>query len=296
MTQWMKRGDRKRHLSDLESDIQNHIEIETQDNIARGMPPEEARYTAKRKFGNVTRVMEETREVWIAAWFDHLIQDLRFAFRGIRKSPLFATVVILTLALGIGANTAIFTIIDSVMLQTIPVSDPQHLVVFSWQAHKDPDFSGHSSFGDCAGPDCSLSVPYFQSIRKSASGSFSGVAAFSGPLPVNFSGSGPASRAQGTYISGDFFSTLGVPMFLGRPLGPVDDVAGAPGAIVLDYSYWHRAFASDPTVIGRNVRLNDAPATIVGVADPRFTNFTPGKFQDFYMPISLVTRVRSEWW
>ncbi len=287
---------RNRLLSDLESDIQNHIEIETQDNIARGMSPEEARYAAVRKFGNVTRVMEDTREVWAIAWLDHLIQDLRFAIRGIRKSPLFATVVILTLALGIGANTAIFTIIDSVMLQTIPVSDPQHLVVFSWQAHKDPDFSGHSSFGDCAGPDCSLSVPYFQSVRKSASDSFSGVAAFSGPLPVNFSGSGPASRVQGTYISGDFFSTLGVPMFLGRPLGPIDEVAGAPAAIVLDYSYWHRAFASDPTVIGRNVRLNDTSATIVGVADPRFTNFTPGKIQDFYMPISVVTRVRSEWW
>src|ERR1700727_766850 len=121
---------RKRLLSDLESDIQNHIEIETQDNIARGMSPEEARYAAVRKFGNVTRAMEDTREVWAIAWLDHLIQDLRFAIRGIRKSPLFATVVILTLALGIGANTAIVTIIDSVMRQTIPVSDPQHLVVF----------------------------------------------------------------------------------------------------------------------------------------------------------------------
>src|ERR1700729_436131 len=141
--------DRKRHLSDLESDIQNHIEIETQDNIARGMSPEEARYAAVRKFGNVTRVMEDTREVWAVRWFDHLIQDLRFALRGIRKSPLFAAVVVLTLALGIGANTAIFTVIDAVMLRAIPVSDPQHLVVFSWKARKDPDLRGHSSFGDC---------------------------------------------------------------------------------------------------------------------------------------------------
>src|SRR5215475_6506862 len=159
MTLWSKRGERKHPLSDLESDIQNHIDIETQDNIARGMSPEEARYAAVRKFGNVTRVMEDTREVWAIRWLDHLIQDLRFAFRGIRKSPLFATVVVLTLALGIGANTAIFTIIDAVMLRSIPVSDPQHLVVFTWAARKQPDFSGHSSFGDCWGPDCSLSVP-----------------------------------------------------------------------------------------------------------------------------------------
>src|SRR5579871_1267402 len=157
--------DRKRLLSDLESDIRNHIEIETQDNIARGMSPEEARYAAKRKFGNVTRVMEDTREVWVVRWLDHLVQDLRFALRGIRKSPLFATVVVLTLALGIGANTAIFTIIDAVMLRSIPVSDPQHLVVFSWKARKDPDLRGHSSFGDCDDRpghsvriDCALSV------------------------------------------------------------------------------------------------------------------------------------------
>ena len=165
----MTNRERKRLLTDLESDIQNHIEIETQDNIARGMSPEEARYAAVRKFGNVTRVVEDTREVWAIRWLDHLIQDLRFALRGIRKSPLFATVVVLTLALGIGANTAIFTIIDAVMLRSIPVSDPQHLVVFSWKAHKDPDFTGHSSFGDCdyrlgqsVRIDCSLSVPYFQ--------------------------------------------------------------------------------------------------------------------------------------
>src|ERR1700733_3326356 len=181
--------DRKRHLSDLESDIQNHIEIETQDNIARGMSPQEARYAAMRKFGNVTRVMEDTREVWAITWLDHLVQDLRFALRGIRKSPLFATVVVLTLALGIGANTAIFTIIDAVVLRSIPVSDPQQLVIFNWKAHKQPNFKGHSSFGDCRYTkiDCSLSVPFFKSVRTQVSESFSGLAAFAGAIDINFS-------------------------------------------------------------------------------------------------------------
>jgi predicted permease len=303
MSHLTNKSDRKRHLSDLESDIQNHIEIETQDNIARGMSAEEARYAAARKFGNVTRVVEDTREVWAIAWLDHLMQDLRFAFRGIRKSPLFATIVVLTLALGIGANTAIFTIIDSVMLRSIPVSDPQHLVVFSWKAHKDPDLSGHSSFGDCddrpgqsVRMDCSLSVPFSQSLRARASEAFSELAAFCGPLPVNLSGNGQAALTRGTYVSGDFFSTLGVPMFLGRTLGATDDDPAAPAVIVLDYSYWRRAFASDRNVIARSVRLNNTSATIVGVTDPHFTNLTPGKVQDFYMPMSLVVRIRSEWW
>jgi predicted permease len=291
---------RNRHLSDLESDIQNHIEIETQDNIARGMSPEEARYAAMRKFGNVTRAMEDTREVWAIAWLDNLIQDLRFAIRGIRKSPLFATVVVLTLALGIGANTAIFTIIDSVMLRAIPVSNPQQLVVFSWKALRQPDYSGHSSFGDCkprGGHDCALSVPYFQALQAHASDVFSGVAAFSGPITVDFSGTGgKATAARGTYISGDFFNTLGVSMALGRPIGLTDDTPSAAPVIVLDYNYWRRVFGSDPSVVGRSVRLNNTSVMIAGVASQNFTNFTPGKTQDFYMPMSLVLQVRSQWW
>jgi predicted permease len=290
--------DRKRHLSDLESDIQNHIEIETQDNIARGMSPEEARYAAVRKFGNVTRVMEDTREVWAIRWLDHLIQDLRFALRGIRKSPLFAIIVVLTLALGIGANTAIFTIIDSVMLRAIPVSNPQQLVMFSWKARREPDYKGHSSFGDCPYKklDCSLSVPFFRSVLNQTSEMFSGVASFAGAIDINFSAKGPATIAHGTYVSADFFSTLGVPMYLGRPFTTEDDTPSSSAVVILDYSYWRRAFASDPNVIGQNIRLNNSSATIIGVADPHFTNFTPGKFQDFYMPLSLVLQVRSQWW
>jgi predicted permease len=299
----MSRRDRKRHLSDLESDIHNYIEIETQDNIARGMSAEEARYAAMRKFGNVTRVMEDTREVWAIRWLDHLVQDLRFALRGIRKSPLFACIVVITLALGIGANTTIFTIIDSIVLRTIPVSNPQQLVVFSWKARKDPDLQGHSSFGDCDNRpgqtvriDCSLSVPYFQAVRAHTSDSFSQVAAFSGPITVDFAGYGKAAMAQGTYVSGDFFSMLGVPMAIGRVIGPDDDTQSAASVIVLDYNYWRTAFASDPNIVGRSVRLNDTSAIIVGVTAQSFTNLMPGKSQNFYMPLSLVLHVRSEWW
>jgi predicted permease len=206
---------------------------------------------------------------------------------------------VLTLALGIGANTAIFSFVDAVLLRSLPVKDPQRLVVFSWAARHKPEIHGRSGFGDCEkhGPtrDCSFSVPFFKSIRAQAD-TFSGMAAFAGPIDVDMSGNGAASIAQGTYVSGDFFSTLGVSMLLGRPISSSDDSASAPPAIVLSYGYWARAFGADRSVIGRIVRLDETTATIVGVADSHFTNLTPGKPQDFFMPLSLADRVRDEWW
>src|SRR5580658_8538124 len=145
--QIMKR--RQRMLEQLEQEIREHIEMETQDNIARGMSPEEARYAAMRKFGNVTRVQEDAREVWSFVWLEQLWQDVRFGLRMLLKSPAFTAVAVLTLAFGIGANTAIFSLIDAVMLRSLPVENPAQLMLLKWGARKAPNVHGMMSSGDC---------------------------------------------------------------------------------------------------------------------------------------------------
>jgi predicted permease len=227
-----------------------------------------------------------------------LWQDARYGLRMLGKSPGFTAVAILTLALGIGANTAIFTLIDAVMLRSLPVRDPARVAVFSWKAHTDPKYHSYSSFGDCGrggeGSGCSFSAPLFDAMRTQAK-VFSGLTAIAGPMQVVLSGNGAPSMARGEIVSGTFFSTLGVETVLGRPLGPADDSPSAAPALVLSYAYWQKAFGGDRSVLGRTVRLNGAAFTIVGVTDPHFTNLAPGKTQDFFLPLGSAPELKVGW-
>ena len=229
-----------------------------------------------------------------------LMQDIRYGLRMLAKSPGFAAVAILTLALGIGANTAIFSFIDGVMLRSIPVKNPQSLVVFEWQSRSGPKFHSYSNYGDCGAffqgghAGCSFSVPLFKDLRAQAN-TFSGLTAFFGPVQFDVSDNGPASVARGEVVSGDFFSTLGVSTILGRPLGPADDSPNASPAMVLSYNYWQAAFGGERKAVGSTIRINNVPFEIVGVASPKFTNLAPGKTQDFFLPLSSMPLVNFNW-
>ena len=282
--------------AELESNLQLHID----DNLRRGLSPAEARRQALVALGGVEAAKEAHRDQRGIPFLDALAQDLRFALRMLRKSPGFTMVAILTLALGIGANTAIFTVIDAVMLKSLPVRDPRHLFLLHWNARTKPKTHGYSSYGDCASADwnnltngCSLSKQFLEDVRKLDV--FSGLAEFAAGSGWTLSGNGPASLVQGDFVSGDYFETLGVLPAQGRLFTLKDDLPGASAVAVLQYGYWQREFGGDPSVIGRTIRLNHLTVTIVGVAAQSFTFFTPGKTRDIWVPLVQREILRPRW-
>jgi len=229
-----------------------------------------------------------------------LIQDLRYGLRMLRKSPGFTAVAILTLAIGIGANTAIFSLIDGILMRGLPVQDAQHLVVLRWSARKVPDIHGQSSYGDCGSRNgessgCSLSMPFFNDVASHVS-AFSSVAAFANTGQIDLSGNGTASVLSGQAVSGGFFSLLGIRAAAGRLITPSDDSASAQPVVVLNYGYWKRQFGGSPSVIEKTVRLNNVPFTIIGVADPRFDSLSPGRVYDVWVPLSVLPQLNSQPW
>ena len=220
------------------------------------------------------------------SWFTGWRRDVIYGLRLLAKNRGFASVAMLTLALCIGANTAIFSVINTVMFKALPVRDPNHLMLLEWTMRSGPKLHSHSSYGDCdnqrqgAGQHgCSLSKPFLDEVLEH--GPFSSLAEFAGGGPMTVSGIGGVHRANPQYVSGDYFRALGVGASLGRVLIPTDDNAGAPAVVVLTYGYWQRHFGADTSIVGKTLDLNGVPFTVVGVADAGFAYLTPGNVRDF---------------
>ncbi|HEX3661746.1 MAG TPA: ABC transporter permease [Acidobacteriaceae bacterium] len=237
--------------------------------------------------------MKQTvRESKTSAGVKTIWQDMRFALRMLLKSAGFTAVIVVTLALGIGANTAIFSLVNAVLLQSIPVARPEQLVVLQWSAHTWPNTSGMYNSSDCwrepntgSVSGCYLSFPMFAEIRDRRD-LFASATAFAGPTSLDVAGNGQASIAAGELVSGSYFETLGVRSAMGRTLITADDQTGAAPVAVLDYAYWQSAFGGNPDVVGRAIRLNNVLFTIVGVADQAFTRLTPQSSVNLYVPLT----------
>jgi putative ABC transport system permease protein len=247
---------RKRMLDNLEGDIQDHLERETRDNIDRGMSPEEARHAARRKFGNISQVMEDTREVWVVRWLDDLLQDLHFGLRTLFKSPGFAAIAILTLALGIGANTAIFSVVRAVLLSPFPYPDSSQLVLMFAVPVNQPDALSSISYRDFT--ECREHNRVFSAFAGNAF------------HDLTLTGTGEPSIVNTATVTPEIFALLDAKPLAGRVLLPEDGRQGAAPVAVLSESLWRSRFGSNPGLIGQSVNLDMRPFTVVGILPASF--------------------------
>jgi len=291
----------KRRETELDKEVRCHLEMAARERAERGEKKEEAERAARREFGNVELVKEVTREVWGWRWLRDFVQDVRYGLRMLRKSPGFAAVAVLTLALGIGANTAIFSLIDVVLLRPLPVRDSEHVVLLKWRAHNGPSFQSYSSFGYChidqdgtEREGCSFSYPFFEQLRSQA-WIFSNVTAFAGSPGLHLVRGGNRIKVSSPLVSGEFFQTLDVRVVLGRTLQPSDDVPSAAPVTLLSYGYWQNEFGGDRSIVGKTLYLDHIPVTIVGVAEPNFSDLIPGQTSDMWLPLTLYSRVKPDW-
>ena len=279
---------RKRRLEqEMADEIAAHLEMQIEEHVRQGMSPEEARYLALRKFGGVEQIKEIHRERRSLPALETLVRDLNYGFRMLRRTPAVTAVAILSLALGIGANTALFSVVDAVLLKTLPVDNPDQLVLFEWQAGKQYRLSGMSGTSNVDGPPGTRSLSLFrydvfEKLRQAtaADGPLSDLFAFA-PLPeltVKLGDQAEIIDAQA--VSGDYFSGLRLQPSLGRLLTAEDDRPGAAPVVVLSYDLWQERFGAHPEVIGQPLQLNQQSLTIVGVAPAGFN----GALQVGYRP------------
>ena len=244
---------------------------------AQGVNPDEAARESRRRLGNVALAREDAREVWIWRWLDTTRQDVTYALRGMRKAPGFTLAVVLTLALGIGANTAVFSLLDALVLRALPVRDPGSLVEMVWTYPGDP-------------PMDLFDWEEYERVRASNQ-VFSAVIGFQpGAVPVAIDGVN-AVPLETVVVTATFFQELGVQPALGRAIGPADDTTARAAVAMISWRTWKDRFGLDPSVLGRQIVINKTPVAIVGVAPEAFTGVAPGLQAEIWVPVALTPRI-----
>lgn len=261
---------RQKRESELEEELQSHLRMAAQDRTDRGETPEQAIGAARRELGNVGLIKEVTREMWGWVSFERLMQDLRYGLRMLVKSPGFTVIAILTLALGIGANTALFSVVNGVLLNPLPYSHPEQLV---WLAESKPNFATGS-----------ISFPNFRDWQKN-NRTFSTMAA-SRSYSYNLTGLGEAEQVSSMLITSDFFSVLGVNPAAGRSFVPGEDEIGAAPIAMITSGFWKRKLGSSPDTVGKSLNLDGKNFTIVGIIPANF-ELALGSFRnvEIYVPL-----------
>ncbi len=290
---------RKRKHGDFQAEIRSHLDMEADELAEEGSNPRDARYKARREFGNVTGSEERFYEASRWMWLEQFMQDLRYGLRMLRHSPAFTLVAVLSLALGIGANTAVFSLVDAVMLKSLAVRAPQELRILTWiRNDKQPDIShsGYTREDPKTGQNISGSFSYaaYRQFRHTVP-QFSDLVAYA-PAQFTVTADGSSDFALGQFISGNYFTGLGVQPLIGRPILAEDDAPGRPIVVALTYRYWEKRFAFDPSVIGRTLAVNQRPATIVGVMKPAFQGLYPRQAVELFVPITAVAEMRHPWY
>ena len=274
---WLFR--RRQEEAELAEEFRYHLEQEIENNIRSGMNPQEARTAALLLIGPIAYQQEQCRDSRGTAFIDTLARDLRYAVKMLRRAPLFTAAAVVTLALGIGANTTVFTFIENILLRPLPVRDPRQLVFLNW------------------GRMSNVSYPNYVDFRD-RNRTFSNLIAFRcNPVSLGIQAR-DSYRIWGYEATGNYFETLGVSPFLGRFFTPEEDrEPGANPVMVISYRLWRNRFAADPVTIGRQVRLNGYPFTIIGVAPPGFGGTELIINADYWVPMSMELQVEpgSDW-
>ena len=272
--------------AELEEEMRLHLELLQEEKVRTGMAPAEARRAAQRQFGNTTLMREESAMAWGWGWLEQITQDTIYGLRAMLRSPGITLVALLSLALGIGANTAIFSLIDALMLRSLPVKNPQELVIFG---------SGMNNGISDSFPNNELySYPFFREIQK-RNEVFADVAAASSMLNLvhgRVEGHLAPEPMHIKLVSGSYFATVGVQALIGRTLSEADDqVKDAHPVAVLNYGWWRQSLSGDRNVLGKKLTIGATVFTVVGVAPPGFFGHQVGESPDMWMPLAMQKEI-----